>query len=174
MTIQLPEHLERYIHDQVLAGRFRTEDDVILDALERHRQAQQPPADAPAMPDPDPGLHARRRRADGRDRRRRLPPPARGDLAGNRPLNKALLDTDIFSEITKGVNPTVAAHATAYRQAFSRYTISAVTFMEVVRGEKKGPPTDSGCHKARAFSAPAPYPIGWRPARFWHRCQAKS
>jgi tRNA(fMet)-specific endonuclease VapC len=49
-------------------------------------------------------------------------------------LNKSLLDTDIFSEITKGVNATVIAHATAYRQAFSRYTISAVTFMEVVRG----------------------------------------
>jgi hypothetical protein len=26
------------------AGRFGTEDDVILDSLERHRQAQQPPA----------------------------------------------------------------------------------------------------------------------------------
>ena len=52
-------------------------------------------------------------------------------------MNIALLDTDIFSEITKGVNPTVAAHATAYRQAFSRYTISAVTFMEVVRGYQK-------------------------------------
>ena len=52
MTIHLPEHLERYVHDQVLAGRFRTEDDVILDALERHRQAQQPPATAPATPDP--------------------------------------------------------------------------------------------------------------------------
>ena len=37
-----------YVHDQVLAGRFRAEDDVILDALERHRQAQQPPA-APAI-----------------------------------------------------------------------------------------------------------------------------
>lgn len=44
MTIQLPDHLERYVHDQVLAGRFRSEDDVILDALERHRQSQQPPA----------------------------------------------------------------------------------------------------------------------------------
>jgi Arc/MetJ-type ribon-helix-helix transcriptional regulator len=52
MTIQLPEHLERYVRDQVLAGRFRTEADVILDALERHRQAQPPPAVAPAMPDP--------------------------------------------------------------------------------------------------------------------------
>jgi putative addiction module CopG family antidote len=47
MTIHLPEHLERYVHDQVLAGRFRSEDDVILDALERHRQAQQQP-DVPA------------------------------------------------------------------------------------------------------------------------------
>lgn len=44
MTIHLPDHLERYVHDQVLAGRFRSEGDVILDALERHRQAQQPPA----------------------------------------------------------------------------------------------------------------------------------
>ena len=52
-------------------------------------------------------------------------------------MNKALIDTDIFSEITKGVNPTVAAHAMAYRAAFGRYTISAVTFMEVVRGYRK-------------------------------------
>lgn len=52
-------------------------------------------------------------------------------------MNKSLLDTDIFSEITKGLNVTVTGHATAYRQAFSRYTISAVTFMEVVRGYQK-------------------------------------
>ena len=52
-------------------------------------------------------------------------------------MNKALLDTDIFSEITKGVNPTIAAHAATYRQAFGLYTISAVTFMEIVRGYQK-------------------------------------
>jgi tRNA(fMet)-specific endonuclease VapC len=52
-------------------------------------------------------------------------------------LNKSLIDTDIFSEMTKGVNPTVTGHATAYRQAFSRYTVSAVTFMEVIRGYQK-------------------------------------
>ena len=51
MTINLPEHLERYVHDQVLAGRFRSEDDVILDALERQRQAGQPPAKATGQPD---------------------------------------------------------------------------------------------------------------------------
>jgi Arc/MetJ-type ribon-helix-helix transcriptional regulator len=44
MTIHLPDYLEQYVHDQVVAGRFRSEDEVILDALERHRQAQQPPA----------------------------------------------------------------------------------------------------------------------------------
>ena len=31
-------------------------------------------------------------------------------------MNKSLLDTDIFSDITKGVNPTVIGHATAYRK----------------------------------------------------------
>jgi tRNA(fMet)-specific endonuclease VapC len=52
-------------------------------------------------------------------------------------LNKSLLDTDILSDITKAVNPTVAGHATGYRRAFSRYTISAITFMEAIRGYQK-------------------------------------
>lgn len=52
-------------------------------------------------------------------------------------MNKAIIDTDIFSEITKGVNQTVAANARVYRTAFARYTISAVTFMEVIRGYQR-------------------------------------
>ena len=52
-------------------------------------------------------------------------------------MNKALIDTDIFSEITKAINPTVVGHATAYRRVFTRYTISAVTLMEVIRGYQK-------------------------------------
>jgi tRNA(fMet)-specific endonuclease VapC len=52
-------------------------------------------------------------------------------------LNKSLIDTDMFSEITKAANPIVSGHASAYRKAFSRYTISAVTFMEVIRGHEK-------------------------------------
>jgi tRNA(fMet)-specific endonuclease VapC len=52
-------------------------------------------------------------------------------------LNKSLLDTDIFSEITKAANPTVVRHAAAYRKAFSHYTISAVTLMEIIRGYQK-------------------------------------
>jgi putative addiction module CopG family antidote len=51
MTIRLPEHLERYVHDQVQAGRFLTENEVVTDALERHRQAQQPPATDTLQPD---------------------------------------------------------------------------------------------------------------------------
>jgi tRNA(fMet)-specific endonuclease VapC len=49
-------------------------------------------------------------------------------------LNKAILDTDILSEIIKGVNQTVAANAKTYRRAFGHYTLSAVTVMEIVRG----------------------------------------
>ena len=52
-------------------------------------------------------------------------------------MNKALLDTDILSEIIKGVDQTVARNATAYRQTFGSYTLSAVTAMEIVRGFQK-------------------------------------
>jgi hypothetical protein len=58
-------------------------------------------------------------------------------LTGIGPLNEAILDTDIFSEITRGVDQIVAAHSRAYRRAFARYTISAVTLMEVIRGYQK-------------------------------------
>ncbi len=51
MTIHLPEHLERYVHDQVQAGRYPTEDEVIRDALERHRQAVPPPAHDTGQPE---------------------------------------------------------------------------------------------------------------------------
>lgn len=52
-------------------------------------------------------------------------------------MNKALLDTDIFSEIIKGVDQAVASNATGYRRAFGHYTISSVTVMEIVRGYQK-------------------------------------
>jgi hypothetical protein len=51
MTIHLPEHLERYVHDQVQAGFFRSEDDVVCEALERHRQAGPTPAHVPGQPE---------------------------------------------------------------------------------------------------------------------------
>jgi len=47
-------------------------------------------------------------------------------------MNKALLHTDIYSEILRGVNATVAAHALACRQAHGRLTLSVITVMEMV------------------------------------------
>jgi len=52
-------------------------------------------------------------------------------------VNKALIDTDIFSELGKGVNQTVAGNGATYRAAFGRYTISVITVMEIVRGFQK-------------------------------------
>ncbi len=52
-------------------------------------------------------------------------------------MNKSLLDTDIFSEILKGIDSHVVAQATAYRAIFGRYTISTITVLEVVKGLHK-------------------------------------
>jgi tRNA(fMet)-specific endonuclease VapC len=49
-------------------------------------------------------------------------------------VNKSLLDTDIFSEVSKGIDPNVARNAATYRSAFGRYTVSVITVMEVIRG----------------------------------------
>ncbi len=49
-------------------------------------------------------------------------------------MNKALLDTDIYSEILKAVDQTVIRNAIAYRQFHGILTVSAVTVMEIVRG----------------------------------------
>ncbi len=38
MTIHLPPELERFVHDQVLAGRYSSEVDVVRDALEQLRR----------------------------------------------------------------------------------------------------------------------------------------
>jgi hypothetical protein len=82
MMIQLPEHLERYVHDQVLAGRFRSEDDVIRDALERHRQVQPPPS-----PAADP----------------------RGELSGQE-VQRRLFDAGLISEIKPPITDPIPYH----------------------------------------------------------------
>jgi putative addiction module CopG family antidote len=38
MTIHLPAELERFVRDQVLAGRYPSEDDVVRDALDQLRR----------------------------------------------------------------------------------------------------------------------------------------
>jgi tRNA(fMet)-specific endonuclease VapC len=57
-----------------------------------------------------------------------------GRGGGRRPVNKALLDTDIYSEVLKAKNPTVAQNAALYRQQHGVYTVSVITVMEVVQG----------------------------------------
>ncbi len=52
-------------------------------------------------------------------------------------MNKSLLDTDILSDILKGINRTVVARAVAYRTIWSRYTISTIMVLEIVKGLHK-------------------------------------
>ena len=52
-------------------------------------------------------------------------------------MDKSLLDTDIFSEILKGIDQNVAKKAIAYHNAYGHYTISVITVMEIVKGFHK-------------------------------------
>ncbi len=52
-------------------------------------------------------------------------------------MDKALIDTDIFSEILKGIDRNVAARARAYHATFGYYTISTISVMEIVKGFHK-------------------------------------
>ena len=52
-------------------------------------------------------------------------------------MDRALLDTDIFSEVLKSKNQNVVRNAAAYRQRFGCYTLSAVTIAEMVKGFQK-------------------------------------
>jgi tRNA(fMet)-specific endonuclease VapC len=49
-------------------------------------------------------------------------------------VNKALLDTDIDSEVLKGVSPTIASSAAQYRQQHGVFSVSVITVVEVVTG----------------------------------------
>ena len=49
-------------------------------------------------------------------------------------MDRALLDTDILSEVLKRKDKSVLGRARAYRATHDRFTLSAATVMEVVRG----------------------------------------
>jgi tRNA(fMet)-specific endonuclease VapC len=70
-------------------------------------------------------------------------------------VNRALLDTDILSELFKGVNPTIARNASVYRQAFGRYTLSAITVMEIISGLQRvqSPPRGPILSLAECFAS---------------------
>ena len=52
-------------------------------------------------------------------------------------MNKALLDTDTFSEILKAKNANIVRNAKNYRSRFVHYTFSVVTVTEIVKGLQK-------------------------------------
>ena len=52
-------------------------------------------------------------------------------------MNKALLDTDTYSELGKGINSVVVRNGTAYCRSHGRYTLSTITVMEIVKGFQK-------------------------------------
>jgi len=54
--------------------------------------------------------------------------------AARRPRRRALLDTDIYSDVLKPIDPAVAQNAAAYRQQHGILTLSVVTLMEITRG----------------------------------------
>lgn len=49
-------------------------------------------------------------------------------------MDRAILDTDILSELMRGRNAQVTAHAATYREQFGRFTISTLSILEVVKG----------------------------------------
>ncbi|MGH2344090.1 MAG: PIN domain-containing protein [Chloroflexota bacterium] len=56
-------------------------------------------------------------------------------------IARTLLDTDIFSEFLRGRNATVANRAARYQRAHGRFTISAITLMEMSSGwQRRGHP----------------------------------
>ncbi len=52
-------------------------------------------------------------------------------------MNKSLLDTDILSDVGKGVNQTVTRNANTYRQAHGFLTLSVISVMEVIQGYQR-------------------------------------
>lgn len=54
-------------------------------------------------------------------------------------MRESLLDTDILSEIMEGKNPSIVAKAKQYYRAFGRYTVSAVTYAELLAGISYNP-----------------------------------
>ena len=50
-------------------------------------------------------------------------------------MNRAIIDTDIFSELLRARNPNVLRNASSYRQVVhARLTLSVITVMEMVKG----------------------------------------
>ena len=69
-------------------------------------------------------------------------------------MNKALLDTDIYSEVLKAIHQNVTRSATTYRRAHGRLTFSVVTIMEIIQGLQKGGSSPKRIQTFRAAITP--------------------
>jgi tRNA(fMet)-specific endonuclease VapC len=52
-------------------------------------------------------------------------------------VNKVLLDTDILSEVGKGINPSVVGNASTYRKTHGFLTLSVISVMEAIQGYQR-------------------------------------
>jgi len=52
-------------------------------------------------------------------------------------MNRALLDTDILSEVLKARDENVRSRADAYESVFEKYTVSTISVVEIVKGLHK-------------------------------------
>lgn len=64
-------------------------------------------------------------------------------------MNKALLDTDILSEIGKGIDQTVLRKSAAYCQVHGCLTLSVISVMEVIQKYQRV----GGASRIQAFRA---------------------
>jgi len=52
-------------------------------------------------------------------------------------MDKALLDTDIFSQVLRRYSPAIVFRTAAYLTEFEQLTISAITVTEIIKGWQK-------------------------------------
>jgi tRNA(fMet)-specific endonuclease VapC len=87
-------------------------------------------------------------------------------------MRRALLDSDIWSEIARDRNPTVTARARAYVQEHGRYTVSVVTVMEAVRGYSRIGREDKIERLLKLFARAEVLPLDERSAELAGRIRA--
>ena len=74
-------------------------------------------------------------------------------------MRRALLDTDIFSEIAKGKNETVRRRALAYTSTIGPLAISTVTVVESSRGYARSGASRSSIDSSLAFRSSKFFPL---------------
>ncbi len=57
-------------------------------------------------------------------------------------MSEVILDTDIYSELLKAVNHRVVARGESYPREYRRFTLAAITVVEIVRGLRRRAWTD--------------------------------